>query len=208
MRAVGVLCLAVTAVSILGVVRVSAQGSNRVQAGPEIFATMSSALGAIGAKFNVLIGLEYAVGDQDRTPISLDMSSSEAAMALNSLVAQKPEYKWKLENGVYDVYPKAESDSLLDVAIQKFSVNAATPREISAAIDDVPEVRLWLTTHGVRRNELETGSRWKASDRRISLTMIDTSVRSVLNRVIQLTGRPNWTVVRYGEHLEFIGIYI
>jgi hypothetical protein len=180
----------------------------RVQADAEAFPTMNSALDAIGSKYNIFIGLEYAVGDADRTPVSLDLSTDRPTLALDSLVARKPAYKWKFEEGVYDVYPIADDDSLLDVTIQRFSVQDATPREVSAAIGDLPEVRQWLLRHHVRRNELETGSRWNESDRRASLTLTGTSFRAVLNRIILITGRRNWLVVRYGDNLEFIGIYI
>lgn len=192
---------------LLAVVGLTAQEPHGVRA-VQTFPTMSAALDAVRAKYGVHTGLEYAAGDTDRLPISLDFAPPVAGVVFDSLAAQKPGYVWKLEDGVYDVYPKLTTDSILDVRIREFAVQNATPEEVSTAIENLPEVQEWLRKHHVQRNELETGPRWAKSDPRTSLTVRGVALRSVLNRLVQAMGRENWFVVRYGEHEGYIGIYI
>jgi hypothetical protein len=80
------------------------QEVTQTQPTPQIFPTMASALDAIGSRYGVPMGLEYAANDPDRLPISLDLSHA-AITAMDTLVTQKSAYTWKLDGGVYDVYP-------------------------------------------------------------------------------------------------------
>lgn len=180
-----------------------------VRAAPESFPSMSAAIDGIAANYKVSVGIEAATNAEDRTPITLDLSLLQPATAFDSLVAQVPGYTWSFDHGVYDVYPKEHNGSILDLKIGMFSVHEATPREISAAIDGLPEVKQWLGKNQVRRGEFQVnGSRWDPSDRRVSLTIRGSTLRSILNRIVVETGRTMWTVERYGNKAEFIGIYI
>lgn len=177
------------------------------QSGTESFPSMSTAIDAIATKYNVRVGVEYAQDDSDRFAIAVDLSTPNPVAAFNSLIAQKPEYTWSLSEGVYDLHPKSRSGSLLDVNIQTFSLNRATPEQISVTIDNLPEVKTWLATHHVRRRELDMGSTSGASAPRITLSLSDITVRTILNRIILESGRTRWTVIRYGNKGQYIGIY-
>jgi hypothetical protein len=180
-----------------------------VRTASESFPTMSGAIDGIASNYKVSVGIEYATNGEDRTPITLDLSLLQPATALDSLVAQKPGYTWNFDHGVYDVYPKEHNGSILDLKIRMFSVHEATPQEISAAIDELPEVKQWMGKNQVRRGEFQVnGSRWDPSDRRVSLTIRGSTLRSILNRIVVETGRTRWTVGRDGDNAESIGIYI
>lgn len=172
------------------------------------FPTMTAAIDEITTQYKTRVGLEYASNDVDRTPINLDISESAIAKVLDSLVAQKPDYSWELIDGIYDIHPKAVSDSILSVHIRAFSVTGATGREVSEAISLIPEVKEWMLRHGVQRRELETGSRWAESDPRVTLHLKDTSLRSLLNRVVKERQVKEWIVVRYGDKQQYLAIYI
>lgn len=70
------------------------------QRSTQTFPTMSAAIDAIGEKYGVHVGLEYAAQDPDRLPITLDLSASAIATVFDSLVAQKPAYVWKFDGRV------------------------------------------------------------------------------------------------------------
>jgi hypothetical protein len=173
----------------------------------ETFPGMNSALQAIEAKYHARIGVEYSSKDADRAAVILDFERDSLETTLNRLVAQKTDYKWTLRNSVYYVTPKNIRDSLLDVRVKSFSVAGLTPEGASAALSAVPEVKAWLRKHGVRRHELEVGSSSEKSNPRLSVSLKNTTVRDILNQLILKADRTNWTVVRYGQRSEYIGIY-
>ena len=105
-------------------------------------------------------------------------------------------------------YPKENINSLLDVQIRDFTIRNASPPEALEAIDKLPEVQAWLRKQGVSRQDFEVGGNHRSSDTLISLTLNGVKLRNVLNRLIHMTGQVNWTVVRYGDNRQYIGIYL
>lgn len=174
----------------------------------QTFPTMSTAVDAIATQYKVRVGLELAMSDADRLPISLDLSRPKVAALLDSLVRQKPDYTWQVEDGVYNIYPKFVKDSVLNLRIRTFSVTNATGQELSTAIGALPEVKKWMLKNGVQRRELETGSRWRESDPRVTLTLKDVTLRTILNLALKERRAKEWIVVRYGDKQQYIGIYI
>lgn len=184
-------------------------GSHSQGAPPtQTFPSLTNALDAIGSRYRIQLGLELVTNDSNGAPISLDLSGHEVGPVLDSLIVQRPAYIWSLQDGVYDLYPRVARDSVLDVNIRTFSVKQATPEEASRAISDLQEVKEWLSRYGVRRRELETGPRWKNSERRVSLTLSGVSLRSVLNHLVKELEGTDWIVVRYGDKAEYIAIYL
>jgi hypothetical protein len=174
----------------------------------QTFPTLTSALDAMGLRYKVHFGLEYSQNDQDKTPITLDLSADNVNSVLNDLIGQKPEYQWSIRDGVYDLFPKQNLVSLLDAQIRFFSIENASLKEASKAIDELPEVRDWLAKQGVTRRELELGSSNQSPDLRVSLTLTGVTLRCVLNRLVKVMGGVDWIVVRYGEKQQYIAIYL
>lgn len=183
-----------------------ATGPRAVQQPEQVFPSMNSALQAIESKYHARVGVEYSSRDTDREAVRLDLEKDNLEAALNRLVAQKPQYSWNLAEGVYNLSPKHATDSLLDVRVKTFSIREVTPESASEAIGSIPEVKNWLRKHGVRRHEFELGSPRETSGLHLSLTVRDGTVRSILNQLIVKAHRTNWTVVRYGQHSEYITI--
>lgn len=174
----------------------------------ETFPTLSAAVDAIVIQYEVKVGLEYAMNDPDRLAVKLDLSGAMVAPVFDSLVKQKPDYTWKVSEEVYDIYPKLVKDSVLDLRIRTFSVTNATGKEVSDAIGALPEVKEWMLQRGVQRREFETGSRWRESDPRVTLSLKNLPLRNILNRVLKERKAKEWIVVRYGAKQEYIAIYI
>jgi hypothetical protein len=177
-------------------------------ASTQTFPTLTAALDAISSKYKVHLGLEYAPDDKDNSTITLDLSSVTIEPVLNRLTAPKTSYTWSLKDGVYDVYPKSNSHSILDVMIRTFSIDKVTPEQASRAISDLPEVKEWLATQRVVRREYQVGSTKSNTQSRISLTVTGVTLRSVLNLLNQELETPEWIVVRFGDKLEYVSIQI
>jgi hypothetical protein len=77
---------------------------------------LSRELQDVSSKYNVPIGMEI---NQEQTPreISIDVVKSTVSEILSLIVAQAPAYKWIEQDGVVNVLPQDNSDSLLDVTI-------------------------------------------------------------------------------------------
>lgn len=192
----------------LAVLTIGGQQSNkpRPPQPEQTFPTMTSALETIATRYGTHLGLEYAPNDPDRVPVTLKFSEETIDAVLNSLIAQKPKYTWREIDGVYDLYPIHAGDSLLKVHVHSFIVDNMSLETASRAITELPEIKTWLMRHGVRRHELELGPGRKSSIR-VSLTLKEIPLRSILNHLVQKTGGTNWVVVRYGSSMQYIAIY-
>jgi|SRR5579884_638876 len=171
------------------------------------FPDIKTALSAIASTWKVRLGLEYAPHDTDRQPVALNQLETNPEQALNSLVAQKPEYAWTRTDDVYNIYPRGTTGGLLDVQVSLFELRDA-PLEI--AVDKIyalPAVRAWLQKNRVKRRQLELGPPMKTDHLRISVSLRHTTVRRILNQIITKADRPNWIAVRYGKNQQYIAIY-
>jgi hypothetical protein len=203
------LCKPVTiGLAILAILASPFGARSKVAQKLESFPTFSGALEEIEARYKANVGFESVVNASDHQ-VSVDFSPVEVAGALRSLVAHEPVYTWKLDNGVYDVFPKAVRDSVLDVVVRDFSVKDVTLEEASDSISSLPEFRSWLSAHHARRHEIYLYSgHIKGASSRVSLVVSNVPLRTVLNDLIIVSGERQWTVLRYGDKEEYIAIYL
>jgi hypothetical protein len=169
----------------------------------QTFENIGLALQAIRQTFYVSTGFENAIGDLDKTPVTLDLSGNDLARVFDALVAQRPSYVWSLKDGFYDVYPKMKAQSFSQLSVASYAVKDATLREAVEAIDKLPKVRRWLTHRHVRRADLIGGSRLMPPrgavytpppQRRLSLALKNVQVRTILNQVYSKFGETDWTI--------------
>jgi len=175
----------------------------------QTFPTVSLALQAIRASYFVSTGFEMARNDLDNTPVTLVLSGTDAARVFENLVAQRPAYAWRLEGGVYDLYPKIAAQSASDLVVQSYVLNDATRADALDAIGRLPEFQRWLSAQRATRQEfiVSTSHSPKQRDQRISLVVGDTSLRNILNQLIKTFGDESWIIDRHGDNMEYIGVY-
>ena len=171
----------------------------------ETFTTLTSALDSVGTKFHVRFGLEYEASDKDRDAFTLNLRADAVAQIMDELVSQKPKYKWELVDGIYDIYPKENADSVTTVKIKAFHISNENFQVVSQKVVDIPEVEEWLVKNGVKRREFQIGAAGE-TESCISLDLSQTTLRSVLNQIVAKDERTYWVVVRYGDNLEYISI--
>lgn len=175
----------------------------------QTFPDISHALEGIRQTFHVSTGFENAVGDLDKTPVTLDLSANDVARVLNTLIAQRCAYGWRLEDGFYDVYPKLKADSFSQVEVANFGVTDASLIEAVEAIDKLPKLQQWLTHRHMRRGDLIGGSilmqpRGAPAPprKRQSLALKNVLVRTILNQVFSDFGETHWVVWHEGQDIS------
>ena len=176
----------------------------------ETFATLRDAIDNVAATYRIQVGLEYAAQDKDLQPITLDVSAKSVDVVLNQLVNQKPDYVWSFVDNVYDIYPKANPDSILDVRIHEFSVKGLSSKEASSLVGEIPEIKEWLTSRSVSKRELQicAGSCGQPSEKLVTVSVRVVTFLTLLNTLIREFGIANWMVGRFGDNREYIGIYL
>ena len=173
----------------------------------ETFTTLRGALEEVAAKYQIRVGLEYAINDKDLQPITLDLSAKSADTVLTQLINQKTDYAWSFADSVYDVYPQSNSDSILDVKIHEFIAKKLSPKNTADLVGQIPEIKEWLITRSVSRREFQIGPSAPSSEKLATVALNNVSFRTLLNTLIRQFGIVDWVVVRYGENQEYIGIY-
>jgi hypothetical protein len=174
------------------------------------FTTLRGALDDVAARYRIQVGLEYAAQDKDLQPITLDLSAKTVDAVLNQLVNQKPHYVWSFVDNVYDIYPKSNPDSILDVRIHEFSMKGLSSKEAANLVGEIPEIKEWLTSRSVSRREFQVcaGSCGESSEKLVTVSLKDVTLRTLLNTLIREFGILDWMVGRYGDDQEYIGIYL
>jgi len=179
------------------------------------FSNVTSALSTIREDYSKRIGFEMA--DDDTTAIMLDLSNKDVGFLLGSLVMQKPAYTWRLQDGVYDVYPRSQTEALSDLTVASFTLSNATIEEAQQALFDLLEVKNWLAQRGAIRNTAQSGSRFiqpsgpQPEPQRVSMSLTNVQLRSILNQLITKLGRSQWIighVIRreYGKNVHYVSI--
>jgi hypothetical protein len=177
----------------------------------ETFTTLRGALDDVAARYRIQVGLEYAAQDKDLQPITLDLSAETADAILNQLVNQKPDYVWSFVDNVYDIYPKSNPDSILDVRIHEFSMKGLSSKEAANLVGEIPEIKEWLTFRLVSRREFQVcaGSCGQSSEKLVTVSLKDVTFRTLLNTLVREFGILDWMVGRrFGDDQEYIGIYL
>ncbi|MGC2285130.1 MAG: hypothetical protein WA542_07780 [Candidatus Acidiferrum sp.] len=148
----------------------------------------------------------------ERRPISVNVPRGSVADVLSMIVAQQPGFKWAEMNGVVNIGPQQDTDSILDVRIAHFRVADASFSQIHSAIVSLPEVKRWLEdNHLTERTPMVIDGLVSAGHpflSRISLDLQDITLREILNTVIKSSGFSSWIVSRYGEKQQYIMIGI
>lgn len=173
----------------------------------ETFKTLRGALDEVAGKYGIQVGLEYAIEDRDLQPITLDFTEGSVEAVLTQLTNQKTDYRWSFSDGVYDVYPLSNPESMLDVNIRDFTVKNISSKDAMDLVGKIPEIKEWLVTRSVSRREFQVGPNSPSSEKLVTVSLNNTSFRTLLNTLIREFGIADWCVVRYGDNQQYVGIY-
>jgi hypothetical protein len=170
-------------------------------------------LAQIAKTYKVPIGLEVAYDDDllKDSRIAIHLNPGNLGDALNAVVAEKPAYKWKIEEGVINLFPKEENrdvllSTLLDTQLLTFSSRKGLSRlDLREQLTGAPEIRNLLDAYGVvADNGAISMYEVYPLGRNYSLNGANLTVRSVLNRVIRDSETKFWFINRYGDNKEYL----
>jgi hypothetical protein len=129
--------------------------------------------------------------------------------ALDALMVAEPCYAWEQTRGVVNVFPRERIDSLPNVTLRRFKVNAVLLSKTTTKICHCPEVRSWMARAGASEKSLSTlPSRAILNEQLISLDLSNVPVRGVLNQIIKASRSCYWCYFRYGRNNSFFSLTV
>jgi hypothetical protein len=170
-------------------------------------------LGNAATKFGIPIGIELN-GQLPAQTMSIEVSDGTVADAFSAIMKHAPGYTWVEKNGVVDIMPEQDTNSILDLRIGHFKVHNATPNDIQSAVRSLPEVKAWLSqNYVVERSFMTTsiliGSDGKTDEPRVSLERRNVTLREIMNSLVVKKGGPgSWSFARYGDSNKYLDISI
>ena len=184
--------------------------------------TMLFVLGKLAYKYRVPIGFERTTDYYEKLRGQMDFENGEVKWKnnnfhiksgtleeiLNSIIAQEPQYKWELRDGVINVFPIKARDSFLKAFLETKIIDFYPEKGISKfkvrdAIIDLPNVKTLLKKENVeilKRDYLE--SNYLYPDDEIEISISNSDVRGILNKIIGDSVHKFWLVERIGDKKE------
>jgi hypothetical protein len=171
----------------------------------------SIALDHLAQKYKMPIGMDLET-PIERQSVSVRIPQGTVGDVLNAIIAQEPGYKWAEVNGVINVMPEVNPNSILDLQIAHFHVRNADSFGIHTAIVSLPEVKRWL-----RQNHLTERTAFAIdilvgkdgySPPRVSLNLRNVTLGDIMNKIVRLPGFHSWSVGRWGEENRYFGIMV
>jgi hypothetical protein len=201
-------------VAVLAIVGVTSQGAtqalgtravqNYEDQGPDVPRLILRAL----KTYDVPAGIESDGLGVGRN-LSVRLPRGTVSDLLNAILAKIPGYHWTEADGVVNVMPDKNVNSLLEVPIRHFVLHDAAPSDIRATVLSLPEVKTWLVRNKVsERSLVSTISANNDSGPRLSLIMDKVKLREILNRIAKTPGLHAWTLSRYGSGRQYVSISI
>lgn len=145
----------------------------------------------LSLRYEIPIGLEIAANDNDTLIHHLNFKGGTVAELLTQFVAQHEEYTWEMNDGVVNVFPKDKYrdpilQELLGVKIRNFSIRENTTcQALERTLIETSEIRNLMSATGLIHAESNlTGFYIPQVGQHFRLQVSDTSVRSILNKVI------------------------
>jgi hypothetical protein len=164
-------------------------------------------------KFEVPVGMDLEALS-DRHAIAVNVPRGNVADVLNAIVAKQHGFKWAEVNGVVNIGPQRETNSILELRIAHFRVDDARYDRVHDAIVSLPEVKAWLDDNHLTASKasivigaVSPGRPFKPL---VSLELQDATLREILNRIVKYPGYSAWTISRGedGERKQYLIIGI
>lgn len=169
-------------------------------------------LAKIAYKYDVPISLEVATNEDLLKSKNLVVQVKKGTLVdvFDSIVKQKPSYRWETSDGTIKVFPKSDYrdpllQTLLEIKIANVVVRKSTVKlNFRETLTRSPELKILLGSYGVRPlNEGFSPTDFETFGGDFSLDLENMSVRSILDSIIQTTRTKYWFIKRDEESKEF-----
>ena len=174
--------------------------------------TLITCLATLAVEYRVPIGLEVAFNHDDKTRLSFDVKNESLKKILDLICQQEPAYRWEVRDGVINFVPTQSTDQfiskLLDTHVRRFAPEKGLNKfGLRNVVADLPEVKSFLDVNGVTVSRLEYPtypSVYSNGDSDLSIS--DTNVRGVLNKIIRDSEHKLWIMKRGNEKMRTVQI--
>ena len=156
----------------------------------------------LAVEHRVPIGLEVADDDADGPRLDIDVSNETLKNVLDLITRQEPDYRWEVKDGVINFVPARARDpflsQLLDTRVVRFAPEKGVNKYgLRDALTNLPEVKRLLDANGMTVWRLGPPTyRSVYTNDEVDLSISDTDVRGVLNKVIRDSEHKLWVVSR------------
>jgi hypothetical protein len=145
----------------------------------------------LSLNYDIPIGLEISSDEQQSNHYRVELSEETIADVMGQIISQNERYDWLIENGVVNIFPRdkyrnAFLAELLKVRIGSFAVSQNSDCwKLEEDLVNTPEVKAVIDAHGMQTGANFSGSYIPQLGRQFSLKVSDTTLKSLLNRVIR-----------------------
>jgi hypothetical protein len=163
--------------------------------------TLMYALSTLSVEHRVPIGIEYSRDDRNEPKLNLERDHATLKEVLDSIVKQEPLYRWEIADGVINLVPTKDRDpfieALLNTRVAHFAPGKwSTIFQVRDAIGDIPEVKRLLESN--QKTIFKYGDYAYSpsiyTKKNVDLSISDTNVRGVLNRMIRDSEHKEWSI--------------
>jgi len=175
--------------------------------------TFLYALSTLSVDERVPIGFEVALGHKDEYHLDIDVEDATLQDVLDKIVQQEPGYMWHMRDGVINIVPTQSRDDfverLLNTPVRQFTPPKVPGKfQIRDAIVELSEVVKLLEATGITASRYAYSYRYPSlyTDEKVDLSISNTDVRGVLNKVIRDSEHKMWMVSRSGKNLSSLDI--
>jgi hypothetical protein len=171
--------------------------------------TFDQVLDILTIDYQIPVGIELSASKLPRRKINLELPETNLKEFLNAVFAKDPQYTWKLEGDVINVWPLTGRDALMEILLETkishFSfTEAASTYRIHGDIMDLPEIKTKLIVAGVDPMIfLNSGTMVKVG-KGIWFDETNLTLRQLLNTILKKTESKRWVLYRWGDNNEYI----
>ena len=170
--------------------------------------TLLQALSTLSVDKRVPIGFEPTLTHKDKHRLNINIDNAKLKDVLDTIVQQESDYRWEVRDGVINVIPAKSRDDFvekfLSTPIRRFDPpKVLGPSQIRDAIVDLPEVVGLLKANGITASHYGYFYHYPSlyATGNVDLSISETDVRGVLNRVVRESEHKMWIVSRSGKNL-------
>jgi hypothetical protein len=163
--------------------------------------TFINVIATLSGDHRIPIGVELGTISYDGVRKNFDSTDETLEDTLNLICQYWPAYRWEVKDGVVNIVPAVARDTLLEqllsTKISHFVPRNVTDKfELRNAILDLPEVKGFLDANGVSVFRLGDPVRRSDHIRADDLSVSDTDVKGILNKIIRDSDRKFWALSR------------
>ena len=165
--------------------------ANRLIKNVALEGNFSNLLTRLSLDYDIPLGVEISSDEQLSNHYRVELSEGTVADLMSQIISQNGRYDWIIENGVVNIFPHdkyrdAFLAELLTVRIGSFAVSKNSDcLKLQNDLVNAPELKAVIDAHGMQTGINFSGAYIPQLGRQFSLKVSDTTLKSLLNRIIR-----------------------